>query len=290
MAKRRPTPLFEYVYRKDREASRPVAPTPVRKPEPRRAEPPRVEPRPASQRAENRAATGSALLAKFDPRRSVGVPVAGLYAFVAVVVIVAILVYGVAFQAGYTNAERKLVERIADSSGVKAPEGPVGGSPPALINKSGSQPRESKPTVQNTNNPGSGDSQQKPTPPSNGNVKPEALDPLTDSREDGSNYLHVVSRLSRDEAVQAATFLTENGVPAMAVNLDTASPQSNNRSTWSVYSRLGIPGGEFSGSSELRSQHKREVARLGTIWQRDHKGTSNFAENQTGWEKFRKGN
>ncbi len=114
-----------------------------------------------------------------------------------------------------------------------------------------------------------------------------------DPRQPGFNYL-ALATLPREEAFRAVRFLSENGMDAMAAPVDRGSATGNNPSRdpgsvrgvpYQVIVLRGFPGGDqFGQFASDRQRLEAEAARLGSVWQREHRGASNFS--RPGWQKY----
>lgn len=242
-----------------------------------------------------------------------GVPLGMVGLGIAAAVILGVLLWSIAFQLGgksreadlkpYTDASNPRSLGTNESRRVDASSGtgrsqPETGNAGASGQASGTGAREgSGPAVQpdpgrqatpppapvqppsqaTTGNPPSvpGEPSPRPQPTQASATAVNGHDVLVDTRELGKNYLIIQQQLSRDEAVRAAMFLTENGVPALA--LVDPKARRDNSSSWSIWSSAGFQGGsEFNQSLRARNDLQATVARLGKRWQREHKGSSSW--------------
>lgn len=119
-----------------------------------------------------------------------------------------------------------------------------------------------------------------PAPASASGVRPILSPPEPDPRQAGLNYLAIEGQLDRESAVLIVTFLAEQGFPAVAV--DTAGRGSNNHRAYRVYGLRGFSSAEYR--LPARTEYEQEVSRLGTIFRRDHRGWTDFA--QPYWERY----
>jgi hypothetical protein len=103
----------------------------------------------------------------------------------------------------------------------------------------------------------------------------------TDPREAGLNYL-ALATLPRADAEAAIAFLAQNGLQVIGVPVDRARAATNNPGPARLYALPGLSRDEFRGPA--KEAMERAVTRLGAVWQREHRGSSNFA--RPGWEKF----
>lgn len=107
-----------------------------------------------------------------------------------------------------------------------------------------------------------------------------------DRREPGKNYL-AMATLGLAETKAAIQFMAANGVEVIGVPVDRGGVRANNAGpaeTYRLYAASGITSEQFRTKQTVRTNLEAEVARLGEIWQKQHRGASNFAK--TGWEKF----
>ena len=105
----------------------------------------------------------------------------------------------------------------------------------------------------------------------------------TDPREKGKNYLYLAN-LPVDDAGKAVEVLREHGVNAHFVPVESGARGANNAGPglYRVFVGDGLTKEQFSQS--VRTNLEAEVVRLGAVWQKEHRGSSNFAK--FGWEKF----
>lgn len=274
---RRPPPLFDLIREAPsrafgngnaaRQRPTPIEPAPlvktrtveVRPREPMRPQPTQASPRPAPDKP-SRTEPDDALK-WLDAKRAVTMPVSRIYITAAAIIIAIVAIWWLAWEAGSAATLRKWEPRLTQQD-----------RPPVTEPRDTQRPPTTTPTS----------STQTTTPPS-----PTPQTPRADTRVPGSNYLLIASNLPESEARRAADFLTANGVPAIAVLVDSSGRDARTRNLFKIYSLLEIRSDEFSAKSQLRAQHKAEVARLGQIWQREHRGTANFSESQTLWEKYK---
>lgn len=111
-------------------------------------------------------------------------------------------------------------------------------------------------------------------------VTPRANDGVlsTDPRQPGNNYLELGVLAYRDVA-EAIAFLKTHGVDAAAVPLkgvDPAKAKANNAPCL-LFLLEGVPSGSYKTSSRV-GEMTSEVRRLGKVFQKEHKGASDFSE------------
>ncbi|HEX8877650.1 MAG TPA: hypothetical protein VF777_12950 [Phycisphaerales bacterium] len=102
----------------------------------------------------------------------------------------------------------------------------------------------------------------------------------TDPRQEGWNYL-VLGLLPREDTWAAMQFLAGNGVDTFAVQVDAVDrrlPRGNTSARFQLYATKGVPSRDFASTQAERDKLKREVARLGAIWKKDHKGSASFSD------------
>ncbi len=105
----------------------------------------------------------------------------------------------------------------------------------------------------------------------------------SDPREPGLNYLHI-ERLPAGDAEKVIAFLTRSGVETIGVPVESSKKAANNVPLYSVVALRGITGEQYRQKDKARSGLESEVVRLGTIWQREYKGTTNFT--RSNWMKY----
>ena len=98
----------------------------------------------------------------------------------------------------------------------------------------------------------------------------------------GLNYLVIALKLDKETGERAAAFLKENGVDAFLVA--SSGTSANNPGSYTLYGRPGITREELRSRAQVRTELEAKVARLGKVWQKDHKGKMDFS--QTYWEKY----
>lgn len=108
-----------------------------------------------------------------------------------------------------------------------------------------------------------------------------------DPREPGLNYL-VLGTLNTEQTADAISFMYSNSITVIGVPVvDSRGSGANNPSRYTLYSLgVAIPGNQWSAMSNERVQHQSLIADLGSRWQRERRGASDFSESKTNWEKF----
>jgi hypothetical protein len=102
----------------------------------------------------------------------------------------------------------------------------------------------------------------------------------TDPRQAGWNYL-VLGLLPREDTWAAMQFLYRNGVETFAVQVDPVDrrlPRGNTSARFQLYAAKGVPSRDFASTQVERDKLKKDVARLGAIWKKDHKGSASFSD------------
>jgi hypothetical protein len=201
----------------------------------------------------------------------------------AVVVGLLVLAYITGYRGGRTAAERELAAFQRQNPGVSEPQ-PSNPAPASAPAPSRTTPTNPTPSPRPTPTP---------VPVQGGSLTGEIPAGATitsrgylqgDLRESGLNYL-TLAVLSGEDARAAILFLSQNGVEAFGVPVDPSGRAANNRGpSYRLYALPGITSEQYRQRQTVRTRLEAEVARLGGIWQRDHRGTSNFARTQ--WEKF----
>lgn len=251
--------------------SKPTAP-PVVEPEPAApsaAAPtaPADEASPALSQATSPAHRPVLLTYLLDPQRRMSV----VFVSIAAILAYTVIVWGLAYSFGEKQGEQTAVRDLSVPDGTLEVRDPLRNPPapgPDRASQGGAPPPRGTPAAQPN-----------PTPP--GMI-------TGDPRTPGLNYLAVEGRLDLDSARQIAAFLTGNGVPSIVVGadgrvVDSRTPQANNAGPFTVYATKGITGKEFRDRATVRTDLEAEVARLGAIWKREHKGTTDFT--RTNWAK-----
>ncbi|MFZ4574113.1 MAG: hypothetical protein ACOYN0_06925 [Phycisphaerales bacterium] len=125
------------------------------------------------------------------------------------------------------------------------------------------------------------------------NPPPSASESLTpkgvlrgDPREKGLNYL-VLGTFGREDAQAAVDFLATNSVQAFAVAVESRPGVANNPNPgrqYMVYALPGLTSDEYRKGVTKKTNLEAAVAKAGALWQKDHRGVSNFAK--TMWAKY----
>ena len=70
----------------------------------------------------------------------------------------------------------------------------------------------------------------------------------------------------------------------IGVPVEPKGKGANNIPLYSVVATKGISGEQYRKKDKVRSSLEYEVVRLGAVWQREYKGTSNFT--RSNWMKY----
>jgi len=233
--------------------------------------PPRVEPTPSADKPADRAwASWNKQGSLFDLKRQVAVPMSAILVVIGVGILVLVLTWGIAYTVGGKRGEANITRDLG-GGGVKPESFPlnenlVQGSPKAPEARQQPLP-ERRPPV-NPSTPAV-------NPPAGSGTVPVA----------GVNYLLLASGMDKDGADKMASFLTQNGLPAAAV-VDKPASGSNNRGSYIVLVTRGLTSEEYKQGDRYpaRAEVMSKVASLGKVWQKDHKGQTDFS--QAYWKKF----
>lgn len=217
----------------------------------------------------------------------VRMPAAALYASIFVVAALLVLAWVGGVRTGRNAAEREWGQKYAGDI-------PISTEPliPEPLNASS-----------RTGNPGSDvNPTPAPGPPAAGldgqPVSSAATDVYSargflanDPRERGLNYLYL-ARLDSDDAKRAVEYLTRNNFPAIAVRVEVGSDGSrsvdrsasgaNNPARYDVVALRGLTREQYR--SGQRQQIESEAARLGKLWRKHERGSSDFPKPQ--WFKY----
>lgn len=98
-----------------------------------------------------------------------------------------------------------------------------------------------------------------------------------DPRQEGFNYLELAT-LNLAQAEDAVAFLAGEGVEAIGVpEVDSRGGGANNPVRYRLVSiEVAIPSEQFRVMRAQRLDHEGLIQRLGRVWQKDHKGASDF--------------
>lgn len=264
---RHTTPLFDLVSRTG------ARPSPGGVPTPRAAKPVvRVELKPRDPAAPFHAAPEPSFNAA-SAARSFSLPANAKYLAVAALLLVGLLAWigGVVYGRGQerTRLERELGSAFRDRPALTEPgEWPASGSPTPAPQPSPVQPPGTRPEVPTSSGPV---------------ITPRGM--AADPRQHGLNYLALAS-LPRADAEAAITFLSTNGLEVIGVPVDPPAGAAKNTSHAGAWFKLYVNQGLSREQLGLtaRTNLEAQVAKLGQVWQKQHRGASNFS--RPGWEKF----
>jgi hypothetical protein len=111
--------------------------------------------------------------------------------------------------------------------------------------------------------------------------------PITtaDPRVPGMNYYLLAAGLDKDTADRMVAFLNQGGLPSAAA-VDKAASGSNNRGSYIVFATKGLTSDEYKKGTlyPARAEVVNKAANLGKVWQREHKGQTDFSQGY--WKKF----
>ncbi len=205
----------------------------------------------------------------FDLKQRITVSMSSVWIGVGLAILVAIGTYSLVYKTAYSHGERDATRDITKGGGgINEPLHQQPGSPIAL---NPSLVTQSPPKQSPANVPAA------PTGPTPGSAS-------GDPRVAGFNYLTIASKMDRDTAERAVTFLADNGVKAFAIPVVKTGSGANNGPTYTLYALQGITRDELRARAPVRTDLEDRVARLGKIWQKEHKGQTDFSK--TYWDKF----
>lgn len=232
---------------------------------------------------------------------TVRVPLNAVYFTVAGVIIVCVVLLVSGVKWGRSQAEAEFEKFRVSDGGV--PKEPLTQAPP-VASKEAPPPQPQPSAPKSSANKGAETSGTRSGKPPDRPAAPPAATPsgqpssgppvLTvkgllygDPRQSGLNYLHLAT-LQRADAESAISFLSSNGQEAIGVPVDAGAGGANNPNPTGRFVLIALPGisGEaWSKKMTARTNLEGQTARLGQIWQRDHKGPSNFAKPE--WRLFK---
>ncbi len=215
-------------------------------------------------------------------RNTVQVPVNAIYYASAVMVLLAF----VAVIAGSLMARNRAAsnEPVRPAPPVTEPAEYTPDPAPAASNAQAQKPTEGTRQTSKIEPP-------KPSPASTiapGNTITSKGGLAGDPREPEMNYL-ALAIMTRTEAEAAVAFLSQNGLEAFAIPVDRAGGNANNldpsKSPYRLYAAKGVSKAEYEKKMTARTNTEAAVARLGQVWQKEHRGSSNFAK--PNWERYK---
>jgi hypothetical protein len=191
-------------------------------------------------------------------------------------VVGAVAIWSVAYSLGYKRADDKAARDFATSGGGGAGkvDDPLKSNPPAipvnpnLITTESRKPAATSPASE----------VKKPIPP------PSQVAVDGDPRQPGLDYYTIATKIDLDTARMMVKFLSDNGVPALAIPVAKAATGAKNGGSYTVYAAEGITREQFKARTPERTQLEDAVQRLGKRWQKEHKGQADFST--AWWDKF----
>ncbi|CAG1000231.1 hypothetical protein PHYC_02826 [Phycisphaerales bacterium] len=273
---RQTTPLFDLL-------SKGATSSPRVEPAPRPTKPVvRVELKPQSGEASPRAAPiapASPASPSYTARGTLRLTTNALYIGIAAVSVLLIGMYILGFKIGTSKEAAKTQNEL----------GPAFRDRPAVTEPAVRQPD----TPRLTNSAAQGPTVPPAASPAKPMPQPAASGPiltshgsLQDPRQKDLNYL-ALARLPRADCDAAIKFLAANGVEAFAVPLDQNDREANNPGPlgrYRLYVMPGITGEQYKADHPTKTGLQTRVAQLGQVWQKEHRGSSNFGS--TGWVKY----
>ncbi|GJQ30378.1 MAG: hypothetical protein HBSAPP03_22620 [Phycisphaerae bacterium] len=193
------------------------------------------------------------------------------YIAVAVTAVLVIVAYIVGFKVGTAKEAARAEKDLAAAFGNRPSITEPGTGQPQQP-RSGNEPNRT-PTQPDT--PQGGQPQGNQPLLSTGPIL-SRLGSIPDPREPGKNYLSLAI-LPKVDCESAIRFLAANATDAIAVPLDSNGNEANNPGPAGRYQLFVLPGflaGELRSSAAQALEAK--VARLGPIWQKEHRGSSDF--------------
>ncbi|MFZ2872906.1 MAG: hypothetical protein WAZ94_00315 [Phycisphaerales bacterium] len=270
---RRTTPLFDLVSRGG--AARPATPS-----TPRAAKPiVRVELKPgaaAYPEAAPQVQAGDAL------GGSGGIPANYWYLGGAVILLVSLLAWGGGVMFGRSQEQAKVQKNLGAAFGDRpsVTEPSPAGARPNSGQPQGPPRGQPQPQPQNqVERP-----QMPPTVPMSTGPVLSSRGMSADPRQKGLNYLNLAS-LPRTDAEGAIAFLSANGVEVAGVPVDPPpwAPKNQGPAQWyALYVTQGLTREQLG--LDVRANLEAKVAQLGQVWQKQHRGSSNFS--RPAWEKY----
>jgi hypothetical protein len=107
-----------------------------------------------------------------------------------------------------------------------------------------------------------------------------------DPRQAGFNYLQIAgaaAKIDLAEAERVVGYFDRSGLEVVCVPVDRRGSGSNNPRYFDVFVLQGVPSDQFTARKQERQDLERRVEQLGRVWQREHKGTTDFSS--TLWAK-----
>lgn len=221
----------------------------------------------------------------------VTLPAAALYGIATGVLLLAFLIWTIAFQAGRQSGKQEAIDQFNRGLS-RSPDPLLGGGPAAGAGQqAGSQ--ASQPTRQANRTAGAQTGGDRASGVNGSQASAGSGRWLTvrgwiasDPRKTGHNYLKLATAMPGEEAERAIAFLAARGVEAMGVRVDAPAGSANDSGPVDLYSLgLAVPSEQYRAMESARDRHQQLVARLGAEWMARHRGTVDFA--RTVWERYR---
>ena len=216
-----------------------------------------------------------------DPSQSaIRLTMPRLYLSIAVVLLMMTGVWAAAYNIGVEEGKAQMESLIDDPASIVVPRRQP--DPPA-----GGGRADAQPPVESPARTGSGvPAPEGPGASPRGGVLVAGGDVVPDPREQGTNYLKL-GTLDASQARDALAFFAASGVRLIAAPLDSGAGSGNNPARFTLYSvELGVPSGRYRAMSSERDAHQRRIADIGSRWQRERRGGSDFAQSKTLWVKY----
>jgi len=220
------------------------------------------------------------------------IPLNALSLTIAAIIAIAVLAYAVGSNRARKKAELEVSREIpAISEPIDSPRGsgqpalPSGG---ALTGEAQNRSATAAAVPPSNDRPAGNNRSATPSakPPAGARALTSAGWLDGDPRQNGQNYLLLAS-LNQTEAESGVAFLAENGLETFALYLDPATVRVNNSDPtreFRLYVSAGISSDQYSKRMAARTSVEAAVARLGPRWQKERKGSSNFA--RPDWQKM----
>ncbi|MCC5787666.1 MAG: hypothetical protein JJU33_13315 [Phycisphaerales bacterium] len=245
------------------------------------------------------------------PPGRISVPITAVYAFASAALLLAVVTWVVAYKVGFGRGEQETLREFGlidpgPAGGLARGPDPLATNPPSFDNeptvRPRPEPRRERPTEPDntrSSEPEETRSQARPTPTPADPEGPIATAAFIgpegalseDPREGGLNYLKLASNVPRPEATELVPYLSERGLPALAVmtrpgSVDSGGGATNDSDRFDLYAiDLAVPGARFSAMRSQRERLQEQAARLGSQWRRERQGTVDLA--RTNWELYR---
>jgi hypothetical protein len=208
-----------------------------------------------------------AIQPSFDLKQRITISMSAVWIGIGLAILVFVGIYSLVYKTAYSHGERDATRDITKGGG--GINEPLHSNSPIAINPNLVSPNTAK------QSPASGPAA--PTGPTPGSAS-------GDPRVAGFNYLTIASKMDRDTAERAVAFLAENNLKAFAIPVVKAGSGGNNAATYTLYALQGITRDELRAKAPVKTDLEERVTRLGKIWQKEHKGQTDFS--RWYWDKF----